>query len=113
MEGYTLYSQQTKSASGGVALYVKSSLNTFERTDLGTMDNDYETIWIEIQNPKSKNILCCCAYRHPSSNPARFTEHLEETFHKISNENKCIFILGDFNISIYLKMKVMKHQAIS
>ncbi len=61
---------------------------------------DFETIWIEIDNPRAKNILCCCAYRHPSSDIAKFTQHLQETLCAIADEDKIIQIMGDFNIDL-------------
>ena len=60
----------------------------------------FETIWVEIVNTKAKNVLCCCAYRHPSVSPVRFKEYLESTLSQLTSENKSIFIMGDFNINL-------------
>ena len=100
LNGFTLFSQPSRSAAGGVAIYASKSLNAFERTDLSTTDDDFETVWVEINNTKAKNILCCCAYRHPSSNPVRLKEHLESILSQLTRENKNIFIMGDFNIDL-------------
>ena len=70
------------------------------RTDLSVTDKEFETVWVEIKNIKSKSILCCGAYRHPSSSSERFTEHIETILHNLARENKNIFILGDFNINL-------------
>ena len=91
LQGYNLHSQPTRSAAGGVALYTSKSLNAIKRTDLSLTDEEFETVWVEIKNSKSKNILCCCAYRHPSSSPERFTEHIETVLHNLARENKNIF----------------------
>ena len=56
LNGFTLFSQPSRSAAGGVAIYASKSLNTFERTDLSTTDDDFETVWVEINNTKAKNI---------------------------------------------------------
>ena len=99
--GYILlHSQPSRSVAGGVAIYTRHTLNVFKRTDLSTTDDEFETIWVEIVNTKAKNILCCCAYRHPSFNPVRFKEHLESTLSQLTSENKSIFIMGDFNINL-------------
>ena len=90
----------SNSASGGVGIYVRSNLTVDKRDDLSFCDNEFETIWIEIDNPKAKNILCCCAYRHPNTDTARFSDHLQEKLSKIENENKLICIMGDFNINL-------------
>ena len=55
---------------------------------------------LEINNTKAKNILCCCACRHPSFNPVRFKEHLESILSQLTRENKNIFIIDDFNINL-------------
>ena len=66
LDGYILHSQPSRSAAGSVPIYTRHTLNAFERTDQSTTDDEFETIWVEIVNTKAKNILCCCAYRHPS-----------------------------------------------
>ena len=63
LHGYNLHSQPSSSAAGGVALYTSKSLNAVKRTDLSVSNEEFETVWVEIKNIKSKNILCCCAYR--------------------------------------------------
>ena len=83
-----------------MAIYASKSLNVFKRTDLSITDDEFETVWVEINNTKVKNILCCCAYRHPSFNPVRFKEHIESILSKLARENKNIFIMGDFNINL-------------
>ena len=70
--GYKFYNTPSQSAAGGVGIYVKSNLKADVRIDLSTSTFDFETVWIEVQNAKSKNILCCCAYRHPSSEIQKF-----------------------------------------
>ena len=69
LDGFTLHSQvePSKSDAGGVAIYTSKSLNAFKRADLSITDDDFETVWVEMVNTKNKNILCCCAYGHPSS----------------------------------------------
>ena len=100
LHGYNLHLQPSRSAAGGFALYTNKSLNAVKRTDLSVTVEEFETVWVEIKNIKSKSILCCCAYRHPSSFPERFTEHIETILHNLARENKNIFILGDFNIEL-------------
>ena len=88
------------SAAGGVGIYVKANLPANKRDDLSISTVDFETVWIEIDNPKAKNILCCCAYRHPSSDIAKFTDHLQKTLSIANDENKLIHVMGDFNIDL-------------
>ena len=98
--GYKFHNTPSQSAAGGVGTYVKSNLKADKRLDLSTSTSDFETVWIEIQNTKSKNILCCCVYQHPSSDINEFKDHMQETITKIENENKLVFVMGDFNINL-------------
>ena len=100
LPGYKFHYTPSNSAAGGVGIYVKSDLRANKRDDLSFTNDDFETIWIEIDNSKAKNILCCCAYRHPSSDISVFSDHFQETFSKLENENKLIFVMGDFNINL-------------
>ena len=54
INGYDLHSQYTSSAAGGVALYIRSDLDKIIREDLSILDDDFETIWVEIKNKKSQ-----------------------------------------------------------
>ena len=59
-----MHSTPTKSLAGGVALYVKSSLDYKPREDLSACKDEFEMVGIEILSSESKIILCCCVYRY-------------------------------------------------
>ena len=100
MDGYSTHSQLSKSSCGGCVLYVNSRLDHHVRDDLSVIEDDYETIWIEINNHKSKNLLCCCLYRHPSSDIINFNNHISSILQKVQKENKSLITMGDFNINL-------------
>ena len=52
LHDYTIHSQHSNSAAGGVALYVKSNLDHIIRDDLNVLENEFEIIWVEIKNKK-------------------------------------------------------------
>lgn len=83
-----------------MGIYVKSDYTTNKRDDLSVGTIDFETIWIEIDNPRAKNTIGCCAYWHLSSDIAKFTQYLQETLYSIADEDKLIHIRGDFNIDL-------------
>ena len=94
-----------------MALYVKESLDHEIRWDLrwdlrfeirwDLFTDDFESLWVEIKTGhKSKNILCCCTYRHPNTDVGKFTKHLESTLSKYDKSSKIISIIGDFNINL-------------
>ena len=51
LPGYKFYNTVSHSAAGGVGIYVKSDLTSNKRDDLSASTVDFETIWIEIDNP--------------------------------------------------------------
>ena len=67
VNGYVLHSQHFNSSAGGVALYIKSNLDHFARDDLSILEDEFESIRIEIKNTKGQNVLCCHTYRNPNT----------------------------------------------
>ena len=67
LPGYNYYHTPSQSSAGGVGIYAKSNLTIMKRNDPCISDKDFETVWIEIVNLNAKKFLCCCVYRHPSS----------------------------------------------
>ena len=60
---------------------------------------ELESTFIQICNPNKTNIIIGSIYRHPNININEFCDdYLNELLHKLSKENKTIFLLGDFNI---------------
>ena len=101
MDGYSMYSQPLKSSCGGCVLYVTPRLDHHVRDDLSVIEDYYETIWIETNNHKSKNLLCCCLYRQPSSDITNFNNHISSILQKVQKENKSQLIMGDINLVNY------------
>ena len=91
IEGYQNFSLSSKSNKGGSTIYAKSDLDILERTDLNISNDDYESIWLEIKNEKSKNIICGSVYRHPHNNNDEFNNffnYLEVSLTSLIMENK-------------------------
>ena len=62
---------------------------------------ELESTFIEICKTKKTNIIIGCIYTHPSMNINEFNDdYLNELLDKLSEENKTIFLLGDFNINL-------------
>ena len=57
LEGYKPFYTPTNSSYGGTALYVKNNLESFERTELKTQTDLFESVWVEINNKRNKNIV--------------------------------------------------------
>ena len=60
-----------------------------------------ESTFIEILNKKQKNLVIGCVYKHPKHKVKDFTNnHMMPLLDKVSNENKDIMIMGDFNVNL-------------
>ena len=97
--GYTFFKTKSVTQNGGVGLYIRDSLTYNPRIDLDSCTDDFETVWVEIENKNDKNFLICCVYRHPSSNIDNLTSHFQNHLSKLSS-NKLLFIMGDFNVNL-------------
>ena len=81
-------------------IYVKDCFTSFKRENLCQSNDQFETVWVEINQVNSKNILLGCIYRHPGTDPSVLTDHLNQILLSIAKENKNVFISGDFNIDL-------------
>ena len=100
MEGYELYTMdRTHSKSGGVALYVDSSLKCNLMPSMSTtVDGIMECLTVEIIVPDSKNIIITCIYRTPGSCIDTFNLKIDSMFTNINN--KIHILTGDLNIDL-------------
>ena len=100
IEDYQLHTQPTRSSCGGVAMYIKKALDHKILHHLNALEDEFETLWVEINTgTKRKNIVMCCAYRHPDTDNTKFIEYLEATLSKV-DKSKIICVIGDFNINL-------------
>ena len=98
LPGYTFISQPTKLRAGGVGAFIHCGINFHIRDDLSSSTDEYEMLWIEIENKSSKNTLCGIIYRH--SNLDLFLNKLFSNIEIINREGKLCALLGDFNINL-------------
>ena len=102
LNGYAIEHTPTEASCGGALLYIDISLNYIVRNDFKLYKKrELESVFIEIINPKGKNVIVACIYRHPSMNPTEFIDiYLSELLQKLSREDKTIMLMGDFNIDL-------------
>ena len=95
--------QANDDGKGGVGIYVKETINFKMRDDLSIfIPHIIETIFIEM-TIDHKNMVCGVIYRPntlPKADLDIFTTTLFEIVDKITNENKSLLLLGDFNIDL-------------
>ena len=59
-----------------------------------------ESLFIEIRQPLSKNIIIGVIYRPPDSNVNNFVPNFNSLLAKIGKENTLSYSLGDFNLNL-------------
>ena len=70
------------------------------RSDITTVDQNFEALWIEIDTIGQPNLVCGILYRHPNGNLDKFMEYMNLTIEKIHQENKLCLFMGDFDIDL-------------
>ena len=68
--GYEILRKDRNPNGGGVALYIRNSLNYVNRSNL--LPQDMEALWIEIVKPNSKPFAVLACYCPPNSNSDDF-----------------------------------------
>ena len=105
IDGYSLEltNRQNKRGGGGVCLYVDENINYKARNDLNEIKHpEYtESLFIEIEQSKSKNIIVGVIYRPPDQDIKEFNNFADSLLSKVTkNENKLVYIMGDFNVNV-------------
>ncbi|CAC5401200.1 unnamed protein product [Mytilus coruscus] len=96
--GYKIFRKDRQSKDGGgLLVYVKDSIAVKNMSDLSI--NTLETLWLEVELPKSKPLFICTVYRPPNS-PQSWIDLFEAEFDTALSENKDIILMGDFNIDL-------------
>ena len=103
-DGYqTFHGTVKRSKNGGVAMLVKSSIESTKRIDLKDKISNSEHLWVELTPRPSKGIVVGVIYRHSQSNSKsklqKFSRQFFTILSKLKSEEKRIFIFGNFNIN--------------
>ena len=86
---------------GGVGLYVNNGLRFKILPELSISCECLETIFVEIDQPNSKNITIGCLYRPPNTDIANFLSILSSLLSKVDSSKRSLTILtGDFNLDL-------------
>ena len=99
LEEYVNFSTATNTNKGGAIIYTKNVYDVTERIDLNIRHDLYESSGSKLKI-KIKNIICGSIYRNPNDNIMaydKFLGYLELCLSKLSNENKEVYLCGDFN----------------
>ena len=83
---------------GGVGMYINKQLRFKTRPDIHI--EGAEDIFIEVINNKEKNIIIGTIYRPPHNDMDNFSGSLDATLHTVLQENKIVYLMGDYNIDL-------------
>ena len=101
LSNYSFEHTPTESSAGGTLLYIANHLSYKTRSDLNIYKKfELESTFIEIINPKKSNIIVGAIFRHPKMDVTEFNNILNNLLKKINQEQKTVFLLGDFNIDL-------------
>ena len=98
IEGYDILRRDRNRNGGGVALYIRQSLNYVNRQDLSSHEG-LEILTVEIKKPKSRPFLLTTWYRPPDSKVEIF-DKFESYLLKLDEEDKESMIVGDTNCNL-------------
>ena len=100
MKGYRmLRADRQTGRGGGAVLYIRDDV-PFKVIDDIPILIDFQTIFVEIENPKGKNIVIGVTYRPPSTSIDVFIDYMESCFNIFCRGGKQIYLMGDFNIHL-------------
>ena len=100
--GYNfLHKPRVTRIGGGVGLYIGENLNYKERPDLAfPVDGSAESLFVEINRTKEKNVILGIIYRPPDSNLNEYLSDLDLVLGKIAKENKLVFLMCHWNLNL-------------
>ena len=100
-QNYSLEFTPTEQRAGGALLYIVNHLPYKPRTNLNSNKaNRLESTSIEIINSRKCNIIVGYLDKHHNMDVLEFNKIIFTLLDKLSKENKQVFLLGDFNISL-------------
>ena len=104
LPGYEIVSKSREGRiGGGVSLLIKNSFEYHLREDLSVFNECLESIFVEISGQPfsiEKDIIVAAIYRPPGTNMDNFISMLTDILNAIKNDNKLIYLCGDFNIDL-------------
>lgn len=109
LDGYEVVRKDQPQNGGGVCIYIYlcNSINYKTRTNL--IPPELKVVCVEIIKPQNKPFVVTTIYRPPNAS-AEFFAPLEKLIKQLDNENKKMYILGDLNCNLRIKLFSTCHQ---
>ena len=104
LNGYSHVSKiRPKKSGGGTSIFVRNDINFNIKENISIDLSGVDSIAIEIHKDElssTKNVIVLALYRTPNINAAQFNIKLTDTMQTLHEQNKHVFLIGDFNIDI-------------
>ncbi len=85
---------RTQAAHGGVLTYIHKDINYYRRDDLESSHT--ETIWMEVVNENTSNILICTVYRPEKDKMPTWSKNFESEMEAVPTQVVIYFLLQVF-----------------
>ena len=101
IEGYiSIHNPRCEKVGGGVGIHLSKHLEFKNRGDLAFISDCAESLFIEVNRAKEKNIVVGVIYRPSDKSLNEFISELHQLLSHISKEDKIICLLADWNIHL-------------
>ena len=90
----------SKTAAGGVVIYIKDIYTYKCRKDFNMKIGNCEDVWVEVKTNSRKPIIISAIYRHPKQNFLNFQEKFMTVIDNLNKNNLMYYLLGDWNINL-------------
>ena len=87
------FTNRVNREKGGVCLYVSDEIKYTLRKDLCISNENFESCFVEIDNPDTRNTLIGVVYRSHTAID-HFVKDIDPIFEKVTNERKKCYIMG-------------------
>jgi hypothetical protein len=103
LNGYQhVYTCRNEKRGGGVSMFIDENLTVNLRKDLDITDQ-VEAVFVELQKDEcglDHNVIIGTVYRPPNQCIDACIDALNEKISLIKNENKILYLIGDFNVNL-------------
>ena len=95
-----IFRNRQNRVGGGVGLYISKKFKFTIHEEISVMSDVVESLFVELTNPRGKNVLIGVIYRPPRSNMNDFLITIQDLLQNPILLNKDAYLMGDFNIDL-------------
>ena len=100
LKGYNFIDEPCDGKAGGVAFFIKSSIEYNVLNSFKLNVKECEELWLELSLFNNKKLVIASIYRHPDYNFTEFQQRFLSVIETLNKLNKNFIITGDTNINL-------------